>query len=177
MTWSNICLIPVNPSTLNLETQVSDLWYTKFLLAYTSTNTRFYACHIQGKNQLRTYLLPVTDWYDSFVKYPIPVRVRHERRNKKPPIPWPVWYVQKYITLQHLSRLQTERQELSIHVKHTGGRDALPIHVVKVETIVSYSCLELQSSEFRHHIWCIFSQGQLFTFLQKIPSMQSKIFD
>jgi hypothetical protein len=40
-----------------------------------------------AKNQLRTYLLPIKDWYDSFEKYPIPVPVRYERRNKKTPIP------------------------------------------------------------------------------------------
>jgi hypothetical protein len=57
--------------------------------------------------------------------------------TKRPPIPWPVSYVQKYIPLQHWSRLQTKRQELSIRVEHAGGGDALalPIHVVKVKLL------------------------------------------
>ncbi len=47
---------------------------------------------------------------------------------------------------------KTKRQELSIHVEHAGGEDALPIHVVKVKLLFQIVCLELQSSEFRHHI-------------------------
>jgi hypothetical protein len=60
-----------------------------------------------------------------------------------------LWYVQKYIPLQHWSRLQTERQELSIHVEHTGGRDALPIHVVKVKLLfhIVAQSFKVQSSD------------------------------
>jgi hypothetical protein len=162
MTWGNICLIPVNPSTLNLETPslVSDLWYTKFILAYTSTNTRFCVCHIQGKHQLRTYLLPVTDWYDSFEKYPIPVPVRYERRNKENS----PYHDQSgmFKSTYHFNTgpdFRLKDKELSIHVEHALRRGCSSHPCCQGETIVSYSCSELQSSEFRLAVVYIFTKN------------------
>jgi hypothetical protein len=178
MTWGHICIIPVNPSTLNLETQssIGPVIYQVSTCLYKYQYQVLCLPHTRQKSA--SDLLTTSNilvW--QFWKVPNTSTCQAwKEKQKTTHTMTSLWYVQKYIPLQHGSRLQTERQELSIHVEHTGGGNALPIPCCQGETIVSYSCLELQSSEFRHHIWCIFSQGQLFTFLQKILSIQSKIF-
>lgn len=149
---------------------VSDLWYIKFILAYTSTNTRFYACHIQRKKSASDLLTT----------------------NKR--LVWQFWKVPNTSTCQVWKEKQKNTHTMTSLVcsklvqapdwktraEHPCGtywRKGCSSHpCCQGETIVSYSCLELQSSEFRHYIWCIFGQGQSFTFLQKILSIQSKIF-